>query len=752
MLTRFAAASRRRWWALPAVLVLAGVLFPAVTQAVSGNIAPSAIEVDAPNTANLFPGGSSANCPVTSGTDWVKDCNANTDTPALVNSIATGITPNVTGKVGGTGHWNGARIVDGFASADQDIFLTGGKEDDVSTWNVGPGTVGSSKYDMTQAYLANNTTDLFFGMERRGNNGTTAFDFEFNQAAPAGGAGTYVPKRTVNDVLLTFEMQGSGGSGSAVAHFFKWSGSAYVEKPLPAGVVASINDSDTTPAAPWGHVNGTSWTGGALNRFEFAEAKVPLSVLPNVSSCGGKAFVEVRTRSSSTSTSDLKDTSKIFDYEFGSPSAAETLGTNCLQQFTYDGSGSTGSTGSTSGLVYSWDITVSPTTATLSGGGVSSTSTAGKYTSTSQSGTVDVNLPTGVNSATVSVKNTIGDLGCTDTSGSKTVTVYRLLGAVATLTPQCNNNFGYSATASGGNGPYAYSWKFQKNSLADGTGTWSDVGTSGLQSGTFNAGAQGAYRGVLTVTDTAATSSDSAVTPKPQCSKTVNSNTINVYNAVGAGITLIPDCDQTFGYTSAGSGGKAPYHYAVTVEKNVSGTWTTAATFSADDTIASPGISGTLDVDSFATGAKGDGTYRARVTITDSQGIVCTANATSNSIDVLHALTVSASKTSADGSTLTANLTGVTAGTSYQWQKLSGGTWVDIPSATAITLGYSSFAADSTPSATTFSVGSGAASGNYAGQLYSVSLRLHASRVVNSNTCDAFSPAVVVKKVVGVDP
>ena len=747
---------RRTWWAV-ALAVLATVLFPAGSNAISGNIAPGAIEIDTPNRANLYPGNaSSSSCsPLGSGTDWVKDCAANTDAASLVNSVATGIIPGVTGKVGGTGHWNGARIVDGIAGDDQDIFLTGGKEDDVSTWNVGAGTVGSSKYDATQAYLANNQTDLFFGMERRGNNGTTAFDFEFNQASPPGGInGTprYIPNRTINDVLLTFEMRGSGGSGSASPHYFKWNGSAYVPNSLPAGVLTSINDSTTTPAAPWGHVDGTTWTGGNLNRFEFAEAKVPLSALPGVSACGGNAFVQVRTRSSSTSTSDLKDATKIFDYQFGTPDASQTLAANCLQQFTYDGSGSTGSTGSTSGVTHSWEMTVSPTTATLSGGGVSATSTAGKYTSTSVSGTVSVALPSGVNSATIAVKNTASDNGCSDTSGTKTVTVYRLLGAVASLTPQCDNRFTYSGTASGGVAPYAYSWTFQRNSAADASGTWTDVGASSTASGTFVAGTAGAYRAQLTVTDTAATTNDPAVTPKPVCSKTVTSNTINVYDAVGGTMALAGDCDDTFGYSALGSGGKAPYSYAVTVEKLASGTWTTAKTFTATDTLASPGIGGTLDVDDFASGAKGDGRYRARVTITDSQGVVCTANATSNEIDVVHGLTVSASKTGANGETLSATVTGVTAGTSYQWQRKVGTSWVDIAGATAISYAYSSFEADTTPTATSFTIASGDASGAYVGKLYAVNLRLRATRVVNGQTCDGYSPSVVVKKVVAVDP
>jgi hypothetical protein len=306
-----------------------GVVYGPQSGAVDGNV-PGAIEIDVPS-ANLYPGGSTASCStIGSATtlDWVKDCATNTDAPSLVDSIATGIQPGVTGRSGGTGHWNGVRIVDGIAGNDQDIFLTGGKENDTSTWNVGPGTVGSSKYDATQAYLASNKTMLFFGMERRGNNGTTAFDFEFNQAAPAS---TYIPTRTVGDVLLTFEMQGSGGSGSAVAHYFKWNGSTYVEQSsLPAGTVTSINQDTTTPAAPWGHVDSKgAWVGGNLARFEFAEAQVPLSILPGVNACGGHAFVEVRTRSSSTDTSDLKDTTKIFRFDFARPTAtASKTGAN----------------------------------------------------------------------------------------------------------------------------------------------------------------------------------------------------------------------------------------------------------------------------------------------------------------------------------------------------------------------------------------------------------------------------------------
>jgi hypothetical protein len=223
-----------------ALALLAGGAVTPVSAAISGEIGTAEIEIDA--NANLYPSSPSV-------TDWVKDSLPNTAAPSLSQSIATGVSVGSTGAVA-KGHWNGVRIVDGTAGNDQDIFLTGGKENDTSTWNIGPGSVGSSKYDITQAYLANNRTKLFFGMERRGNNGTTAFDFEFNQEAPAA-ATPLVPRRTVGDVLFTFEMSGSGTSGSATPHYYVWDGKAYVEKSATASLKSSINTTEVA-AAPWG--------------------------------------------------------------------------------------------------------------------------------------------------------------------------------------------------------------------------------------------------------------------------------------------------------------------------------------------------------------------------------------------------------------------------------------------------------------------------------------------------------------------
>lgn len=732
---------------------------------VSGNIAPSSIEIDDPS-ANVFPGDSTKNCTTANfaGTtlDWVKDCLANNDTPSVTDSVATGINPGVTGKAGGTGHWNGVRIVDTLAGGEQDQFVKGGKENDLTTWNVAPGSIGSAKYDATQAYLANNLEHLYFGMERAGNDGTTAFDFEFNQNAPHT-TGSYKPNRTKDDALFTFEMQGSGGaSGSAVVHYYKWvpttTGAtdptddvgSYVEQTtLPAGVLATIVGNASTPAPPWGAVNARGdWAGGNYQLRAFAEAQVPLSLLPGVNSCGGNAYAQVRTRSSSTATSDLKDTTKIFRYNFGTPTATATLSTGCTQQFTYGGTGSAANGQPLTS--YSWSIDVDPATATLSGGGVSSTTTPGHYTSTVSGGTVDVTLPAGVASAVITVNNTTGTGSCSASSGNKTVTVYRELGATSTLTPQCNNHFAYASTVSGGNAPYGYAWSFQKSSVVGGVTTWTEVGTSTLSSGTFDASSNGAgsYRGVLTVHDTAATDDgDATTTEKAQCSTTAISNTVNVYDAVGGTVSLTPDCDNTFGYSATGSGGNGPYTFAFTLQKLVGTTWTDAKSFSGGAAAAS--ASGTLDIGDTSMTVNGPGSYRLKVTITDSQGLNCHVDLTSSPVDIANQLTASAVKTSANGTALSVLLTGDTAsGADKQWQRYNGTSWVDIAGANGTTLTYSSFAADATPSSVSFSIGSD----SYEGQQYTVQLRLHASRTLNGTVCPANSGAVTVKEVIAVDP
>jgi len=458
-----------------------------VEAAIAGNVA-GAIQIDGPANTNM-PGAdlfANVGTPVNVGAtlDWVADSSATTAETLLrciddTSGPANCAEPGVTMMANGTGNWNGVRIVDGVAQGDLNIFLTGGKENDTTTWNIGPGSVGSSKYDITQAYLANNQTSLFFGMERRGNNGTTAFDFEFNQAAPMSNPACVqsatVPCRTVGDILFTFEMQGSGGSGSATPYVFEWNGSAYVPwspDPGQAVPVATINNSTSTAGAPWGHVSSNgNWIGGNMDRFTFAEAIADLSLLPGVSTCGGRAFVQVRTRSSSTATSDLKDTTRVFEFVFGSITASANLTPSCAQQFGYAASAVDQNNVAVPSQYLGCEWTFS------NGGGVSAACSGNQA------------VAPGTYSGTVTVTDTRFD--CDDDATTGAVNVYAPLGVTADLTAACVASLavGYDANATGGSGSYGYDWSF------------GDGSSSSSENGSLTGTAATPMTGDVTVTD-----------------------------------------------------------------------------------------------------------------------------------------------------------------------------------------------------------------------------------------------------------
>ncbi len=666
----------RRWltaallWCIT-IYGIAPVIIQAQTE-VNGNIAPNKIEIDQYANVTRDPGVPTIlnfnrdGDPV----DWKKDDLPNTDryptgAPFLQGGVAVGINSDplqgtVTGAVGGMGHWYGGRIVDGIGGAELDQFTMGGKVYDPSTWSINPGSIGSAKYDASQAYMANNRSDIFFGMERSGNNGTTAFDFEFNQnppllTDPRNVPTTYIPNRRPGDVLISYELQGSGGASGTVATFYYvYDGTNFVlcgsggGVPCPANLFSSINGPvDNTPSPPWGHVDShRDWVLSPIERRLFAEASVPLTALPGVNTCGGALFVQIRTRSSSSLGSDAKDTTPIFKYIFGGPTARGGLSKTCGLSIGYNGSASTNSAGGTDNLTYSW--------------------------------------------------------------------------------------------------------QFQKNSAADGSGTWSNVGSpqTGV-SGNFNANAfgEGRYQAILTITEGGG------------CTDVKTSAPVNIYTDVGGSASITPDCDDTFAYAASATGGKAPYTFRWTISKSL------GAPGPADDLVAKTFMdigtsSGNLDVDNFNAGANGDGNYYAVVTITDSEN--CSFPVNVPAIDVRHPLTASASKTgaavpagdAADNGFI-ATVTGSTnalAGDTVttEWQYFSGGAWV--PSGD-LDLTYNRSLTDIFLQGSTDTPALTPILGDpYMLKRGTLRVRLHAVRTLNGQSCPADSAEVLVKALKAVDP
>ncbi len=719
-------------------LGLAGITgFTGATAAVVGNIDPLQIEIDA--SANLYPSGAPG------FVDWVKDSLANTDPATLVDGVANGLSPNMTSAVGGKGHWYGVRLVDGIAGNDQNIFLTGGKENDLSTWNIGPGTVGSSKYDITQAYLANNSEKLFFGMERRGNNGTTAFDFEFNQMPP-NASSPLVPVRTVGDVLFTFEMSGSGSSGSATPHYFRWNGTMFVEQlPPPPSLISSINNADI-PAGPWGFVNVKGvWALGILERFTFAEASVKLSeAFPGLDLCNGaKAFVQVRTRSSATDTSDLKDTTKIFAFRFGGPDAVAALNTDCQAQVSYNSAGSKDSAGG-SNLTYSWDFSA-PAGVTLTGAGVTGPDASGVYHSTQPLGSLQVNHSAGIASALISVRLTViqnNSAACTATTLAS-VTVPRPLHSVPAASTGCAAAFSFDGSASTGGPGFVYAWDFTPPAGV----TLSGSGLSGPDAaGVYHstAAAGSVNLGLPTGVDAASvgvklTLSLSGCTDSSQTS-------VTVVRPVSSLVSLSLNCLAQFSFDSAGStagnGVTYSWDFIPPVGVTLGGAGITGP--GADGLYHSTSASGLVDV-ALPVGSDAV-TIMARLSTTRG---ACSTTA-QRSVTVVRPLQVSINQKSANGSTLGVTLTGsAPTATSLQWQRLNAsGVWMNISGATSASVTYSTFEADATPTVQAFNIDGEP----FQGKLFQVQLRLHAERVIGGVTCAADSAPAALKKVIAVDP
>ena len=488
--------------------------------------------------------------------DWVLDTLDNTDLARTVGSVAYGINvvPNLTdgdptndlqtGVYDPTsqtprkrGHWPGLRIVDGIGNSDQTVFGAGGKENNVSSWKIVPGSVGSAKYDITQAYLAESTyrtpdlvnypdgikSIMMFGVERRDNGGVTAYDLEINQKPPTN---SYIPTRTVGDVLVAVQLP--SGVGQPSFFIFVWNGTKYAPfdiNTLPAAKKPVISTNlINTPSAPWGFVDSKGvWRVGQIPAGCFAEILIPIS--PELSLLNNAAgdtteplFMQIRTRSSVGDTSDLKDLTTYFPFAFSGPTASMNLRSNCGQGITYfpEWPDTT-----PTGVPYRWQFGVDA--------GASMTSLdpgfgpdpeapgdgsrfAANFTDTS-SRTATVVMPAGVPYVDCDVYLTVSPGTTTEAMLFDVIRVYRQLAINPTLTQGSSpHTFVYTANPIGGKAPYTFAWTFYDSDNVV-------IGTSLSANGSFDAQKSGTYHASLTIMDTGDLDKD-------VCSVTANSNSI----------------------------------------------------------------------------------------------------------------------------------------------------------------------------------------------------------------------------------
>ena len=173
-------------------------------------------------------------------------------------------------------------------------------------------------------------------------------------------------------------------------------------------------------------------------------------------------------------------------------------------------------------------------------------------------------------------------------------------------------------------------------------------------------------------------------------------------------------------------------------------TCTITTGFSPSNTVQSPSVSLA-------------GTYRLTVSTatngcSNSDLVAVTENKTPPSLSIAK----TGSNGNADPQTVNAGFPGgAPAGTTFQWQSCvppadcsaNGAGWANLLSQTGASVTFSNFQSSA---ATSFSIAGGDPAGSYVGRLFLVNLRV--AGTTTANGCSANSNAVVVKKVVAVDP
>ncbi|MCC3160756.1 T9SS type A sorting domain-containing protein [Hymenobacter sp. 15J16-1T3B] len=335
------------------------------------------------------------------------------------------------------------------------------------TTQIGSG--GPQKNDITNTYLhsrvVNGNTWLFFGAETRSVNGASYLDFEYNQKgvqvinSRLTGNGL-TNGRTVNDFLLVINYTGGGNKPVVGLRIWQSDGTWSAEQPLSStNQFMSTNSADVAPVAPNLSFNTDGAYANVTGALQLVEGGINLSSIPQLAvlnQCAPLATVTVKTRSSPSYTSELKDFD-ILNFSLApTPTAAVTAvpaqcqGANNTTTFQVSGTyaGGTAAWSATGGTVSNAQYAGGTTTATVTVTGVT-TATVTLTTTSSVSGTT-CSTATASRSLVVKPNPTTDAISprthCTGDAGAAINFTSSVSGASFSWTSTANVGFGTSGT------------------------------------------------------------------------------------------------------------------------------------------------------------------------------------------------------------------------------------------------------------------------------------------------------------------
>lgn len=203
----------------------------------------------------------------------------------------------------------GTHVTDPVGNADTTTFKGSKEFEHPSTWVQGTG-LAPNQDDVSDVYfhdaVVGDDVYAYIGFRRFTTSGTTNFDVELNQLANST-VDTYVPTRSVGDLMVRFEQDGNSSFSLTNAYVWRlWSATT-----SPTGWNAGcIEVPGYTPRAGWCSISlaSSGFVGATGENGHFAEGAFNLSDLLGETTCRG-AFgtMNLRSFTGNSNESSLKD-------------------------------------------------------------------------------------------------------------------------------------------------------------------------------------------------------------------------------------------------------------------------------------------------------------------------------------------------------------------------------------------------------------------------------------------------------------
>ncbi|GAB3017027.1 hypothetical protein GCM10011376_02980 [Nocardioides flavus (ex Wang et al. 2016)] len=204
----------------------------------------------------------------------------------------------------------GERASDPVGNVDTSTFKGSKEFEHPSTWEIGTG-LAPNQDDISDVYVHDAIVDEdiwgFIGFRRYTTSGVTNFDVEFNRQENAGGS-TYLPVRSVGDVMVRFEQDGNKGFKLTNAYFWRL-------ETGPDWNASCLEVSGYSPGAGWCPVDiaqvpftGTTGEGGLFGEGAFNFTALLELGGGDITCLGGNfGTMNIRTFTGNANESALKD-------------------------------------------------------------------------------------------------------------------------------------------------------------------------------------------------------------------------------------------------------------------------------------------------------------------------------------------------------------------------------------------------------------------------------------------------------------